>query len=82
MGRHLVPASSNSKIRCAMENFTLDAERCLAALYWGVRTSCGDDAAHARRSVTHPALNKSELAQPRGKVIGGSTAINIPGNGV
>jgi hypothetical protein len=43
---HLVPASSNSKFRCSLENFTLDAERWLAALYWCVRTSYGDDAAH------------------------------------
>jgi hypothetical protein len=28
-------------------NFTSDAERWLAALYWCVRTSYGDDAAHA-----------------------------------
>ena len=38
---------SESKIRFSLENFTLDAERWLAALYWCVRTSCGDDAAHA-----------------------------------
>jgi hypothetical protein len=36
MDGHLVPASSNSKIRCSLVNFTLDAER-----------SYGDDAAHA-----------------------------------
>jgi hypothetical protein len=47
MDGHLVPASSNSKIRCSMENFTLDAERWLTALYWCIRTSYGDDAAHA-----------------------------------
>jgi hypothetical protein len=47
MDGHLVPASSNSKFRCSLENFTLDAERWLAALYWCVRTSYGDDAAHA-----------------------------------
>jgi hypothetical protein len=47
MDGHLVPASSNSKIRCSLENFTLDAERWLASLYWCVRTSYGDDAAHA-----------------------------------
>jgi hypothetical protein len=47
MDGHPVPASSNSNIRCSLENFTLDAERWLAALYWSVRTSCGDDAAHA-----------------------------------
>jgi hypothetical protein len=46
MDRHIVPASSNSKSRCSLENFTLDAERWLAALYWCVRTSYGDDAAH------------------------------------
>ena len=45
MDGHLVLASS--KIRCTLENFTLDAERWLAALYWCVRTSYGDDAAHA-----------------------------------
>ena len=47
MDGHLVPASSNSDIRCFWENFTLDAERWLSALYWCVRTSYGDDAAHA-----------------------------------
>ena len=47
MDGHLVPASSNSKIRCSLENFTLDAERWLAALYWCARTSYGDDVAHA-----------------------------------
>jgi hypothetical protein len=47
MDGHLVPASSNSKIRDSLENFTLDAERWLAAFYWCVRTSYGDDAAHA-----------------------------------
>ena len=47
MDGHLVLASSDSKIRGSMENFTLDAERWLAALYWCVRTSYGDDAAHA-----------------------------------
>ena len=47
MDGHLVPASSNSKIRCSLENFALDAERWLAALYWCVRTSYGDEAAHA-----------------------------------
>jgi hypothetical protein len=47
MDGHLVPASSNSKIRCSLESFTLDAERWLAALHWCVRTSYGDDAAHA-----------------------------------
>ncbi|MGA2909241.1 MAG: hypothetical protein ABSE36_16180 [Terracidiphilus sp.] len=47
MEAHLVPAGSNSKIRCSLENFTSDAERWLAALYWCVRTSYGDDAAHA-----------------------------------
>jgi hypothetical protein len=47
MDGHLVPASSNSTIRDSLENFTLDAERWLAALYWCVRTSYGDDAAHA-----------------------------------
>jgi hypothetical protein len=47
MEAHLVPAGSNSKIRCSLENFTSDAERWLAALYWCVRTSYGDDAGHA-----------------------------------
>jgi hypothetical protein len=47
MDGHLVLASSDSKIHCSRENFTLDAERWLAALYWCVRTSCGNDAAHA-----------------------------------
>ena len=47
MDGHLVPASSNSKIRCSLENFTLDAERWLAALHWCVRNNYGDDAAHA-----------------------------------
>jgi hypothetical protein len=47
MDGHLVPANSNSKIRRSLENFTLKAERWLAALYWCVRTSYGDDAAHA-----------------------------------
>jgi hypothetical protein len=47
MDGHLVPASSNSKICRSLENFTLDAERWLAALYWCLRTSYGDDAAHA-----------------------------------
>jgi hypothetical protein len=47
MDGHLVQASSNSSIRCSLESFTSDAERWLAALYWCVRTSYGDDAAHA-----------------------------------
>jgi hypothetical protein len=47
MDGHLGPASSNSKVCCSMESFTLDAERWLAALYCCVRTSYGDDAAHA-----------------------------------
>jgi hypothetical protein len=47
MDGHLVPATSDSKIRCSLGNFTLDAERWLAALYWCVRASYGDDAAHA-----------------------------------
>jgi hypothetical protein len=47
MDGHLVLASSDSKIRCSLENFILDAERWLAALYWYVRTSYGNDAAHA-----------------------------------
>ena len=47
MDGRLVPATSNSKICCSLENFILDAERWLAALYRCVRTSYGDDAAHA-----------------------------------
>jgi hypothetical protein len=47
MDGHLVLASSDSKIRCSLENFALDAERWLAALYWCVRTSYGNDAARA-----------------------------------
>ena len=47
MDEHLVYASSNSNIRRSLENFTLDAERWLAAVYWSVWTSYGDDAAHA-----------------------------------
>jgi hypothetical protein len=47
MDGHLAPARSNSNIRCSLENFTLDAGRWLSALYWCVRTSYGDDAAHA-----------------------------------
>jgi hypothetical protein len=47
MDGHLVPVSSNSTIRDSLENFTLDAERWFAALYWCVRTSYGDDAAYA-----------------------------------
>jgi hypothetical protein len=47
MDGHLVLASSDSKIRCSLDNFALDAEHWLAALYWCVRTSYGNDAAHA-----------------------------------
>ena len=47
MDGHLVLASSDSKIGCSLENFTMDAERWLAALYWSVRATDGDDAAHA-----------------------------------
>jgi len=47
MDGHLVPASSNSKPRCSLKNFTLDAEHWLGALYWCVGTSYGDDAADA-----------------------------------
>jgi hypothetical protein len=47
MDGDLVPATSDSKIRCSLENFTSDAERWLAALYWCVRRSYGNDAAHA-----------------------------------
>ena len=47
MEGHPDPASSNSKIRGSLKNFTLYAERWLAALYWCARTSYGDDAAHA-----------------------------------
>jgi len=46
MDGHLVPATSDSKICRSLENFTLDAERWLAALYRCVRTSYGDEAAH------------------------------------
>ena len=45
MDKHLVPPSSNLVIRGCLENFTSDAERWLAALYWCMRTSYGDDAA-------------------------------------
>lgn len=41
----LVLAGSNSTIHGSLENFTLDAERWLAALYRCMRTSYGDDAA-------------------------------------
>lgn len=47
MDAHLVPPGSNSKAGCSLENFTLNAERWLAALYWCVRTSYGYDAARA-----------------------------------
>jgi hypothetical protein len=47
MDGRLVPASSNSKICCSLEDFTLDAERWLAALYRCVRTGYGADAALA-----------------------------------
>jgi hypothetical protein len=47
MDGHLVPAGYDTNIRCSLENFTSDAERWLAALYWCVRTSYGDDAADA-----------------------------------
>ena len=47
MNGHLVLTSSDSNIRRSLENFTLDAERWLAALYWCVRTSYGDDTARA-----------------------------------
>ena len=47
MDGHRVLASSDSKICRSLENFTLDAERWLSALSWCVRTSYGDDAAHA-----------------------------------
>ena len=48
MDGHLVLASSASKIRSSsLDNFTLDAERWLAALYWSVRTGYGNDAAYA-----------------------------------
>lgn len=44
---HLVPVSSNSTICGSLEDFTSDAERWLAALYWSVRADYGDDAARA-----------------------------------
>ena len=47
MDGHLVPASFHSDICYFLENFTLDAERWLSALYRCVRTSYGDDAARA-----------------------------------
>jgi hypothetical protein len=47
MERHLVLTSSDAKSLCALADFTLDAERWLAALYRCVRTGYGDDAAHA-----------------------------------
>jgi hypothetical protein len=47
MDGHLVPAASNSRNPCSLENFTLDAEHWLAALHWCVRTSYDDDAAQA-----------------------------------
>ena len=47
MDRHLVTASSNSRSAALRSNFTFDAERWLAAFYWCVRTSYGDDAARA-----------------------------------
>jgi hypothetical protein len=46
MDGDLVPVGSNSTIHGSLENFTLDAERWLAALYCCVRTNYGDDAAH------------------------------------
>jgi hypothetical protein len=46
MERHLILASSDAKRLCALEDFTLDAERWLAALYRCVQTGYGDDAAH------------------------------------
>jgi hypothetical protein len=47
MDGHLIPASSNLKIRGSLANFTLDAERWLAAFYCCVWTSYGKDAASA-----------------------------------
>ena len=47
MERHLVSVSSNSAIGGVLEDFTSDAERWLAALYWSVRADYGDDAASA-----------------------------------
>lgn len=44
---HFVPSACDRKIHCSLEDFTLDAERWFAALYWCVRTSYGDDAADA-----------------------------------
>ncbi|MCU1250498.1 MAG: hypothetical protein JWQ49_3527 [Edaphobacter sp.] len=63
MDGHLVLASSNSKIRCSLENFTLDAERWLAALYWCVRTSYGDDAAMLRQTAGCEALKNNSRDQ-------------------
>ena len=47
MDGHLVLASSNLKIHGSLENFTLDAERWLAAFYCSVWTNYGNDAANA-----------------------------------
>ena len=47
MDGHLGSVRSNSTIRGTQEDFTSDAERWLAALYWYMRTSYGDDAAYA-----------------------------------
>jgi hypothetical protein len=47
MAGHVVPAPSDSKIRCSLEN-SHDGRGTLAgSFYWGVRTVDGDDAAHA-----------------------------------
>ncbi|MGA3196882.1 MAG: hypothetical protein ABSD39_17950, partial [Terriglobales bacterium] len=52
MDGHLVLASSDSKIRCSLENFTMDVERWLAAFYSCVRTSYGNDAARSTFSTS------------------------------
>ena len=44
---HLVSVSSNSTIRGVLQDFTSDAERWLAALYWNVRADYNADAARA-----------------------------------
>jgi choline dehydrogenase-like flavoprotein len=43
----------------------------------GAHAMFGTDANWAFKTVPQPALNNAEVAQPRGKVIGGSAAINI-----
>ena len=47
MDKHPDLGSFDSMIHGSLENFTLDAERWLAAFYCCVQTSHGNDAAHA-----------------------------------